>query len=317
MPLKQKKYENGDRFKGQLDKNKMIKDDTQGEMKYANGDRYAGYWKNGKRDGYGEMWYANGDYYEGQWEDGVKYELGMMSYNNGDTYDGLWVNDSPVDPSRIKHANAKAASPVRKEAHTQAEPVWGYLTFENGDNYSGFYQNSKPNGYGRITYANGDIHEGLWKDGNPVDASKMIKRNNVMINFVDPSKMINTSMKSPIKMPSPAKKRIFSPHTPNYPPPGWISPPNNKDFIQTTNIQTPANVITESVVAVSNNVAVAKKRCPNGTQRNKKTGQCESRNKNSPLKMVTPPKSVTKRSVTKRCPKGTRKNKKTGQCEPK
>lgn len=232
MPLKQKKYENGDLFKGQLDKNKMIKDDTQGEMKYANGDRYAGYWKNGKRDGYGEMWYANGDYYEGQWQDGVKYELGMMSYNNGDTYDGLWENDSPVDPSRIKHANAKAASPIH--------------------------------------------------------------------------------MPSPVWKESPAKKRIFSPHTPNYPPPGWISPPNNKDFIQTTNIQTPANVITESVVAVSNIVAVAKKRCPKGTQRNKKTGQCESRNKASPLKMVTPPKPVTKR-----CPKGTRKNKKTGQCEPK
>lgn len=56
-------------------------------------------------------------------------------------------------------------------------------------------------------------------------------------------------------------------------------------------------------------VAVSKKRCPTGTQKNKKTGQCESRRKATP-KLVTPSKTVVKR-----CPKGTRRNKKTGQCE--
>ena len=45
-----------------------------------------------------------------------------------------------------------------------------------------------------------------------------------------------------------------------------------------------------------------KKRCPNGTRKNKKTGECEPKNKNKP---------------NKRCPNGTRKNKKTGICEPK
>lgn len=40
-------------------------------------------------------------------------------------------------------------------------------------------------------------------------------------------------------------------------------------------------------------------RCPNGTRRNKKTGNCEPTAKKS-----------------KRCAKGTRKNKKTGKCDP-
>jgi hypothetical protein len=42
----------------------------------------------------------------------------------------------------------------------------------------------------------------------------------------------------------------------------------------------------------------ARKRCPNGTRKNKKTGNCEKKTK-------------------KRCPNGTRKNKKTGNCEKK
>jgi hypothetical protein len=41
-------------------------------------------------------------------------------------------------------------------------------------------------------------------------------------------------------------------------------------------------------------------RCPNGTRRNKKTGNCEKKN-----------------ATQKRCPKGTRKNKKTGLCKKK
>ena len=44
-----------------------------------------------------------------------------------------------------------------------------------------------------------------------------------------------------------------------------------------------------------------KKRCPNGTYRNKKTGNCESKS----------------RTIKKRCPNGTYRNKKTGNCEPK
>lgn len=45
---------------------------------------------------------------------------------------------------------------------------------------------------------------------------------------------------------------------------------------------------------------IKQKRCPNGTRRNKKTGECENKNKNKKIK---------------RCPNGTHRNKKTGECE--
>jgi len=47
-------------------------------------------------------------------------------------------------------------------------------------------------------------------------------------------------------------------------------------------------------------------KCPNGTRRNKKTGECEPTNNNS--------KFTANKTV--RCPNGTRRNKKTGECEP-
>ena len=48
-----------------------------------------------------------------------------------------------------------------------------------------------------------------------------------------------------------------------------------------------------------------KKRCPNGTRRNKKTGECEHNKKSAS------PSSIPKK---KRCLNGTRRNKKTGEC---
>jgi len=58
-----------------------------------------------------------------------------------------------------------------------------------------------------------------------------------------------------------------------------------------------------------------KKRCPNGTRKNKITGKCEAKTtpKTTPPK-TTPPKTTTPKA--KRCPNGSRKNKKTGECEP-
>lgn len=54
-----------------------------------------------------------------------------------------------------------------------------------------------------------------------------------------------------------------------------------------------------------------KKRCPNGTRRNKKTKKCEPNN-------ITKSSAFEKKSPLhkKRCPNGTRRNKKTQNCEP-
>jgi NAD-dependent DNA ligase len=63
------------------------------------------------------------------------------------------------------------------------------------------------------------------------------------------------------------------------------------------------------------NVSKKRKRCPNGTRKNKKTGECD------PIRRSSISKSKVKTSsplaiIRKRCPKGSRKNKKTGKCDP-
>lgn len=63
-------------------------------------------------------------------------------------------------------------------------------------------------------------------------------------------------------------------------------------------------------------------RCPNGSRRNKKTGNCDKKNGASPARARTPSPSPPKNNrgkttgnKQKRCPNGTRRNKKTGNCE--
>ena len=72
-----------------------------------------------------------------------------------------------------------------------------------------------------------------------------------------------------------------------------------------------------------------RKRCPNGTYKNKETGECVSKSKiikhisDTRIKPITKhvsmaqtvQKKTTLKTRTKRCPKGTRRNKKTGLCE--
>lgn len=62
------------------------------------------------------------------------------------------------------------------------------------------------------------------------------------------------------------------------------------------------------------------RRCPNGTRRNKKTGECEPITMiptiNAPTEPVEVDVSVPDAVPKKRCPAGTRRNKKTGLCEP-
>ena len=79
-------------------------------------------------------------------------------------------------------------------------------------------------------------------------------------------------------------------------------------LLQTLNPEDPIKTKTPvvSLVQPSNQIVVQqqkKKRCPKGTRRNKKTGNCE------PLKK-------TNHGKRPRCPNGTRRNKKTGNCEP-
>jgi len=75
----------------------------------------------------------------------------------------------------------------------------------------------------------------------------------------------------------------------------------------------PEKVMPEKVMPKKINTIKSKReRCPNGSRKNKETGNCEPSITNSVKKENKPLKQKTK---SKRCPNGTRKNKITGLCE--
>ena len=59
------------------------------------------------------------------------------------------------------------------------------------------------------------------------------------------------------------------------------------------------------------------KRCKNGFERNKLTGECEPKNQSKTLKKSNSPKKVEQTKKRKRCPNGQKRNKNTNECVPK
>ncbi len=82
--------------------------------------------------------------------------------------------------------------------------------------------------------------------------------------------------------------------------------------VELAEIIAPSNkVLSKRMKSIKNSESKKRKRCPKGTRRNKKTGECQ---KISEIIHSRERNSYTKR---KRCPNGTRRNKKTGNCEKK
>lgn len=59
-------------------------------------------------------------------------------------------------------------------------------------------------------------------------------------------------------------------------------------------------------------------RCPKGTTFNKRTQNCEPKNRRgSPVRQASPTRRASRPAKRGRCPKGTKRNKRTQNCEPK
>ena len=97
----------------------------------------------------------------------------------------------------------------------------------------------------------------------------------------------------------------------------------------TENPRSPHNLrprLNETIKALdTTSPALKKKRCPNGSRRNKITGKCDKNTKPTTEKLKRCPNGTRRNKITgncdgntlKRCPNGTRRNQKTGKCEPK
>lgn len=63
-----------------------------GEMRFRNGDHYAGYFKDGYREGFGKYVFSKGEteYYEGEYHLGKREGSGTIKYRNGDSFSGYF-----------------------------------------------------------------------------------------------------------------------------------------------------------------------------------------------------------------------------------
>ena len=76
-----------------------------------------------------------------------------------------------------------------------------------------------------------------------------------------------------------------------------------------------ANAKSPSARAKAPSARANAKKCPKGTRRNKKTGNCDGPRSPKPKTASAKPKTASAKPKTKRCPKGFKRSKKTGNCE--
>jgi hypothetical protein len=77
------------------------------EIKYNNGDRFVGQIINNKREGKGILYLNDGDRYEGDWKND-KYEgKGIYYYKNGDREMGDWKDDKEIGKHVILNKNGE------------------------------------------------------------------------------------------------------------------------------------------------------------------------------------------------------------------
>ncbi len=128
-------YQNGDRYKGQL--NVHGKRHGVGVYTMKNGTVYRGDFKMGKPHGFGEYRYPNKDVYTGQFKHDLFHGFGRYEAASGMTHEGEYKDGK-------RHGN-------------------GTMTASNGSSFTGGYLNDLMEGFGVYKYASGDVYKGMFK----------------------------------------------------------------------------------------------------------------------------------------------------------
>ena len=110
---------------------------------WSNGQVYEGTWKNDKQHGHGVRRWPDGNVYEGEYKDDNMHGHGVYRWASGSVYEGEFKD-------------------VNMHGH-------GVYRWASGSVYEGEWKDDKENGQGVKRDAKGAvIHDGMWKDGNPV-----------------------------------------------------------------------------------------------------------------------------------------------------
>mmetsp|Transcript_991 Transcript_991/g.1635 ORF Transcript_991/g.1635 Transcript_991/m.1635 type:complete len:458 (-) Transcript_991:72-1445(-) len=154
------RYQNGDTFKGRLDKGKL----RQGSGLYREnktGSVYDGDWKDNMRHGVGVLTFATGLEYRGEFFEDAIHGQGTITLLDSSVYTGSFFNG-------LFHGNGTLEESAAKSVYTgefsnglrDGEGEEGYL---DGTKYKGEYKNGKRQGFGTLYDAEGNaLYDGSW-----------------------------------------------------------------------------------------------------------------------------------------------------------
>jgi hypothetical protein len=146
-----------------------------GVHRYASGWREEGEWKDGKRDGTFSETDARGTHLEIEYREGTQIRgEGTLVYDDKTRQVGKWDDVLGRGTGRIdwpdgRHYEGEWRNMQGKLDVPDGE---GVMTWPDGRKYAGGFRDGKPHGAGKMTDANGKATEGVWKNGERVEAAK-------------------------------------------------------------------------------------------------------------------------------------------------
>lgn len=154
------RYQNGDTFKGRLDKDKQ----RQGPGVYCEsktGSVYDGDWKDNMRHGVGVLSFASGLEYTGEFFEDAIHGQGTVTLIDSSVYTGSFFNG-------LFHGNGTLEESAAKSFYTGEftnglRDGEGVERYQDGTKYEGEYKNGKREGFGTLFDAEGKaLYEGNW-----------------------------------------------------------------------------------------------------------------------------------------------------------
>ena len=167
----EKKYDNGDKYIGQM---KSGKKHGKGIMYYADKTTYDGEWFNDLKNGHGEQSLPNGDKYEGNFKNNLMEGYGIYTYKNGRTYEGQFVKDTMEGKGRYKFTTGNEYIGDFQKGLFNGT---GTFLYSNGDRFEGIYKNGKKNGKGTYYFKSGEKFVGEWHKDERHGEGTLFKKN--------------------------------------------------------------------------------------------------------------------------------------------
>lgn len=165
-------------------------------IKYENGDVYEGQVdKNGKRNGYGKLLVKNKYAYEGEFEDDQEHGQGKFVYENGNTYEGSVKGGKRIGWGKLTAKDKYTYLGEFKDDHANG---WGELTTIEYS-YAGQMKDYTPDGVGKVTLENGESYHGMFKESKVYNLSPIKKNQKVLVIIKDENLLNKQSVEARYK----------------------------------------------------------------------------------------------------------------------